>query len=589
VAVLVAVWVVSSTANSSGQGPRVQVGYCTSYKNAAAAKAAGFDYIEVGTSELASLSDAEFDAAAGDLKTIGLPVPAANLFLPATLKVTGPDVNATQQMTYVRTAFERLSRLGVSLVVFGSGGARRVPDGFPKEQAFAQLVDFGKRIAPEARARGITVTIEPLRQQESNIINTAAEGLALVEAIADPNFQLMIDFYHLASEHEPPAIITKAGAHLRHLHMANPAGRVFPLVWTEYDYDLFFSMLRDAGYNRRISVEATPANLSTDAPKAIELLRRAFEGPYTMARAIADSLAPRLIVQGAGVGSDLELTYLNASGQYVNSRSDPTWRQAPTGSVGPRPQVGPANRPIVEPAAVARGERVWVAECITCHGASARGTDKAPTLIRSTLVLTDRQGSLLGPFLKAGHPTQSGRPSANLSTENVADLMQFLRQRINDTLRGSPVFTVQDILVGNAAAGAAYFSGAGRCTACHSVTGDLAGLATRVPAPVDLQQRMLFPSGRASGIGLGRAAGPNRAQVTVTIRPATGPAISGAFVAEDDFYITLRDEAGLVRVIKRTAGMTVTKTDPLQAHHEWLDGVTDANIHDLVAYLVTLK
>jgi len=260
-----------------------------------------------------------------------------------------------------------------------------------------------------------------------------------------------------------------------------------------------------------------------------------------------------------------------------------------TGSVGPRPQVGPANRPVVEPAAVARGQRVWAAECITCHGASARGTDKAPTLIRSTLVLADRQGNLVGPFLMKGHPTQSGTPSASLSTEKVADLTQFLRQKINDTLRGSPVFTVQDILVGNAAAGAAYFNGAGKCTGCHSVTGDLAGLATRIPAPVDVQQRMLFPSGRASAIGLGRAAGPNRAQVTVTVRPAAGPPVSGTFVAEDDFYVTLRDTEGLIRVIKRTAGMTVTKTDPLQAHHEWLDGVTDTNIHDLVAYLVTLK
>jgi sugar phosphate isomerase/epimerase/cytochrome c553 len=547
------VLVLGLAAGGLGQRTRVQVGYCTSYSNAAAAKAAGFDYIEVATSEIAAMTDAKFESALAEVKAVGLPVPAANLFLPATLKVTGPDVNIAQQMAYVRTALNRLSQLGVEVLVFGSGGARRVPDGFSKDEAFKQLVDFGKRIAPEARAKGITVTIEPLRQQESNIINTAAEGLALVEAIGDPNFQLMIDFYHLSSEHEPPAIVTKAGAHLRHLHMANPSGRVFPLVWTEYDYDLFFSTLRDAGYNRRISVEATPANLATDAPKAIALLRRAFEGPYTMARAIGGAVAPALLAQAPQ-----------------------------TGSVGPRPQVGPANRPVVEPAAVARGQRVWATECITCHGASARGTDKAPTLIRSTLVLTDRQGSLLGPFLAKGHPTQSGRPSASLSTAEVADLMQFLRQKINDTLRGSPVFTVQDILVGNATAGAAYFNGAGKCTACHSVTGDLAGLATRIPAPVDVQQRMLFP-GRLI------AAPSSRAQVTVTVRPVTGSPLSGTFVAEDDFYVTLRDADGFLRVIKRTAGMTVTKTDPLQAHHEWLDGVTDTNIHDLVAYLVTLK
>ena len=538
------------------QGGRVQVGYCTSYRNAESAKAVGFDYIEVGTSELAALSDADFDAAAVRLKEIGLAVPAANLFLPATVKVTGPDINVAQQTTYVRTAFRRLARLGVGVVVFGSGGARRVPDGFPKDEAFKQLVDFGKRIAPEARANGIVVTIEPLRQQETNIINSAAEGLALVEAIADPNFQLMIDFYHLASEKEDPAIVVRAGSRLRHLHMANPTGRVFPLAWDEFDYASFFAALRQTGYDKRISVEGTPANLAVDAPKSIDLLRRAFAGPMAMAQRMIAGVSPVLAAQ-----------------------------TTQTGSVGPRPQVGPANRPIVEPAAVARGQRVWAAECITCHGASARGTDTAPTLIRSLLVLSDRQGNLLGPFLKKGHPMQSGTPSANLSAEQTADLMQFLRQKINDTLRGSAVFTVQDILVGDPRAGAAYFNSTGKCTACHSVTGDLAGLATRVPAPVDVQQRMLFPAGR----GFGRAAGPNRTEVTVTVTPTTGPPVGGVLIAEDDFYVTLRDEAGFVRVIKRAAGMKVVKTDPLQAHHEWLDGVSDKNIHDLVAYLVTLK
>ena len=257
--------------------PRVQVGYCTSVKNIAAAKAAGFDYIEVGTSEIAAMPDADFDRALQNAKQIGLPVPAANTFLPATLKVTGPATDAEQQLAYVRKALDRVSKLGVQVVVFGSGGARRVPDGFSKEDAFKQLVAFGKRIAPEARTRGITIAVEPLRKEETNIINSAAEGLALVEAIDDANFQLMIDFFHLASEHEDPAIVSRAKDHLRHLHMANPTGRVFPLAWEEFDYGPFFSQLRQAGYNRRISVEASTKALSADAPRAIALLRRAFE------------------------------------------------------------------------------------------------------------------------------------------------------------------------------------------------------------------------------------------------------------------------------------------------------------------------
>ena len=268
---------VLSLPHAGAQQRSVQVGYCTSVKNVAAAKAAGFDYVEVSTTEIAALSDADFEKALQDVRQVGLPTPAANLFLPATLKVTGPAIDPEQQMAHVRKAFTRLSRLGTQIVVFGSGGARRVPDGFSKDEGFTQLVEFGKRIAPEARSHGITVAIEPLRREETNIINSAAEGLALVEAINDPNFQLMIDFYHLASEKENPAIVSRAKDHLRHLHMANPTGRVFPLAWDEFDCAPFFATLRQAGYSQRISVEASTKDLTADAPRAIALLRRAFE------------------------------------------------------------------------------------------------------------------------------------------------------------------------------------------------------------------------------------------------------------------------------------------------------------------------
>jgi D-psicose/D-tagatose/L-ribulose 3-epimerase len=255
---------------------KVRVGYCTGLNNVPAAKANGFDYVELSTTEIANLSDGDFDRAAANLSTIGLPTPAANLFLPATLKVTGPAANADEQMAYVTKAFARLARLGVQIVVFGSGGARRVPEGFSQDDAFRQLVDFGKRVGPLARARGITVAVEPLRHEETNIINSAAEGLRLVEAVDDPGFQLMVDFFHLASEHEDPGIIVRARAHLRHLHMANPEGRVFPLAAGEYAYEPFFSALRAIGYDQRISVEASTKDLQADAPRAIALLRRAF-------------------------------------------------------------------------------------------------------------------------------------------------------------------------------------------------------------------------------------------------------------------------------------------------------------------------
>jgi sugar phosphate isomerase/epimerase len=253
------------------------VGWCTPLAGLDRARAAGFDYVELSTSEIAGLSDAEFDAALARVRQVGLPVPVTNLFLPATPKVTGPDVDREGQIRYVRNAFARLSRLGTGLVVFGSGGARRVPDGFAKEAAFDQLVDFGRRAAAEGQNHGVAIAIEPLRREETNIINSAAEGLELVKAVDRSNFQLMIDFYHLASEHEDPSIVVRAREHLRHLHMANPQGRVFPLAWEEFDYAPFFASLRAIAYDKRISVEASAKEFASEAPKAIALLRRAFE------------------------------------------------------------------------------------------------------------------------------------------------------------------------------------------------------------------------------------------------------------------------------------------------------------------------
>jgi D-psicose/D-tagatose/L-ribulose 3-epimerase len=266
-----------STFPAAEQAGKVPVGFCVGLKGLETAKAAGFDYVELGVSEIAALSDAEFDAALERTKQVGIPTPNANLFLPGSIRLTGPQATGPdEQMAYVKKAFGRLQRLGVKIVCFGSGGARRVPEGFPKEEAFKQLIAFGKRIAPEARANGITVVVEPLRSQESNIINTAAEGLALVKAVADPNFELLIDFYHLASEKEDPAIILEAREHIRHLHMANPQGRVFPLKWDEFDYAPFFANLRQIGYAGRISIEASSRDMPTEAPQAIALLRRAF-------------------------------------------------------------------------------------------------------------------------------------------------------------------------------------------------------------------------------------------------------------------------------------------------------------------------
>jgi mono/diheme cytochrome c family protein len=255
-----------------------------------------------------------------------------------------------------------------------------------------------------------------------------------------------------------------------------------------------------------------------------------------------------------------------------------------------------SGRPSVDREAHDRGRALWASHCIDCHGAQARGSDTGPNIIRTRTVNFDRSGvagSVLGPFLKAGHPTQSKKPSASFTEEEILGLAHFLRERVNDTMRGSPLFTVGNIVVGDPKAGEAYFNGAGGCAACHTATSrSLAGIATRIPAAVDLQQRMLFPFGGGRGRGGRGRGGPppvNPNAVTVTIASPSVPSISGVLVEESDFYVTVRQSDGTLRVVRRTPGMKVEKTVPLQAHIDLLDRITDKQIHDLVAYLETMK
>jgi cytochrome c oxidase cbb3-type subunit III len=257
----------------------------------------------------------------------------------------------------------------------------------------------------------------------------------------------------------------------------------------------------------------------------------------------------------------------------------------------PRPVgggAGPNDKHIVDASAATRGRSTYAAACITCHGTQARGGERGSNLIRSLVLLRDRYGNELGPFLRKGHPVQSGPPSTSYSEAQVKDLSHFLHERVNDTLRGSPIFTVQNVLTGNRQAGEAWFNGAGGCRQCHSPTGDLAGIGSRYDPPT-LQQRALFPLPPGRGLRGRPPAGKPQKPVMVRVKTASGETAEGALVYMDDFNVSLRDAAGQHRTWARTPGLSITKEDPYAAHITLLDVYTDANMHDIVAYLESLK
>jgi cytochrome c oxidase cbb3-type subunit III len=258
-------------------------------------------------------------------------------------------------------------------------------------------------------------------------------------------------------------------------------------------------------------------------------------------------------------------------------------RVAPRGG-GMLAQAGSADKHIIDPAGVVRGQKVYAAECITCHGASARGAQNGPDLVRSVAVLRDRYGDQIGAILKKGHPAQTRQPAVYTDAE-ISDLADFLHQKVADTMRSSPLFHAQNVLTGDPKAGEAYFNGDGKCNQCHSATGDLKGIGTKYD-PVDVQQKFLFPKpsfGRGGGGGRGGKA------VMVTVTPPSGPAITGTLDKIDNFNVSLRDKDGEYHGFTRTPGTKVVVNDPYQAHGELLERITDKNMHDVTAYLESLK
>ena len=245
-------------------------------------------------------------------------------------------------------------------------------------------------------------------------------------------------------------------------------------------------------------------------------------------------------------------------------------------------QAGANDKQVVDEDAAARGKTLYIAQCITCHGTRARGSERGPDLVRSLVVLHDRYGNTIGPFLAKDHPNAK---SLTLTQAQTVDLSHFLHQQVGDTLRTGPLNKVLNILVGDPREGKAYFNGPGKCNQCHSTTGDLAHIASKYDPPV-LQLKVVFPQTAAFGR---RSALISRKPVTVSVTTAAGESASGVLEEIDDFNVSLRDDTGHYRSFQRGPGVKVEKHDPYAAHVALLDEYTDKDIHDVVAYLETFK
>lgn len=235
----------------------MRLGACCDPARTEALEAEGYDYIELPLSRFALMEESDFLREAAGIRASQLPPYAFNLFVPGRMRLTGPDVDEDGISRYLQAALGRAGGLGGKIVVFGSGGARRVPEGFDRRKAWDQLVRFLSMAGEIAASHGVTVAVEPLRSAETNIINTAAEGLRMARTVGHANVRLLVDYYHMASEGESPDIVVEAGAEfIRHVHVANPDGRKWPRDAGESDYRAFLANLSRIGYDGGVSIEA---------------------------------------------------------------------------------------------------------------------------------------------------------------------------------------------------------------------------------------------------------------------------------------------------------------------------------------------
>jgi cytochrome c oxidase cbb3-type subunit 3 len=233
--------------------------------------------------------------------------------------------------------------------------------------------------------------------------------------------------------------------------------------------------------------------------------------------------------------------------------------------------------PAPDPLAVQRGQQSFVANCGFCHGSTGKGGNNGPDLVRSVLVLDDEgSGTQVGPVILEGRPAK-GMPKFAMNREQIKDICAFLLSLSHAAIvRGD--YKILNVVTGDPKAGMAYFNA--RCGACHSPTGDLAHIAGKYEPPA-LQARFLYPKARLSA----------RAQITARVTLRSGDSFSGTLSSIDDFSVALIDASGQYRswLFDVESGIKVALTDPLAGHEQLLKSYTDADMHNVVAYLETLR
>jgi D-psicose/D-tagatose/L-ribulose 3-epimerase len=254
----------------------VRLGIYTESANADIVKRVGYDFIELSVAELVpEQPEGEFAPVRERIAASGLKAEALNRLIPKGIMLVGPDPDLARARRYVEVALTRAAQIGTEIIVWGSGWARHIPEGFPRERAMDQLAEFGRLLGQVAAQHGQTIVVEPLDPASTNTIWTVQEGYDLARRIEHGSVKTMADIYHMANNNEPLQVMTVAGDFLAHIHVCDP-DRLPPNNPAHFgSYRETFQILRGMGYRGRVCIEANMEDFEAEAKRGLEVLKQA--------------------------------------------------------------------------------------------------------------------------------------------------------------------------------------------------------------------------------------------------------------------------------------------------------------------------
>lgn len=253
------------------------LGVCASVDKAPLLKKYGYAFIQPTVSAVLQPSQPDsLFRMRQELNKLEVPVEACNVFLPGSVKTTGPQADETTILNYAAKVFHRARELQVPLIVFGSGASRQIPEGFSKDTARKQFIAIGKKLAALAATYNIILALESQNRQECNFINTLKESVEIAREINHPHFLVTVDIYHMMRENEPAAHITEAGKYIYHCDIGEKAARTPPGVAGD-DFVPYFRALQSIGYKGKIALECNFKNWAEELPLAMHTIQKQWQ------------------------------------------------------------------------------------------------------------------------------------------------------------------------------------------------------------------------------------------------------------------------------------------------------------------------